>query len=98
VVPLILTESQDVTIDKLSKLNGVLMPGGDGDNLEYGRFIYSKIKDYNDNDTYYPLWGVCMGYENLISYAANGGWDVLTTFDFDHGSLPLKFTKDPRDT
>lgn len=74
------------------------MPGGDGDNLEYGSFIYSKIKEYNDQGTYYPLWGVCMGYENMMSYAADAGWDVMTSFEYDNGSLPLEFTQDPRDT
>ena len=44
VVPLIVNEPRNVTIDKLSRLNGVLMPGGDGDYLEYGRFIFDTIK------------------------------------------------------
>ncbi len=48
VVPLVVTETQDETIEKLSKLNAVLMPGGDGDYLAYGNFIYDKIKEYND--------------------------------------------------
>jgi gamma-glutamyl-gamma-aminobutyrate hydrolase PuuD len=40
VIPLINGEDQNVTIEKLSKVNGVLFPGGDGDYLEYGRFVY----------------------------------------------------------
>jgi gamma-glutamyl hydrolase len=48
VVPLIVNEPAEVTLDKLSKLNGVLFPGGDGDYLEYGRFVHEKIKEYND--------------------------------------------------
>jgi gamma-glutamyl hydrolase len=48
VVPLIVTEDQSVTIEKLSHLNAVLMPGGDGDYLTYGNFVYDKIKEYND--------------------------------------------------
>jgi len=36
VVPLIMNEKKEVTQEKLSKLNGVLMPGGDGDYLDYG--------------------------------------------------------------
>ena len=30
VVPLVLGEPESITLDKLSKLNGVLFPGGDG--------------------------------------------------------------------
>jgi hypothetical protein len=40
VVPFIMNEPKYVTLDKLSKVNGVLFPGGDGDYLEYGRFVY----------------------------------------------------------
>jgi len=36
VIPLIATESEAVTLDKLSRVNGVLFPGGDGDYLAYG--------------------------------------------------------------
>jgi len=48
VVPLIVTEDQATTYDKLSKLNGVLMPGGDGDYYDYGKVVYDKIKEFND--------------------------------------------------
>lgn len=48
IVPLIVGEPEDVTLSKLKKLNGVFMPGGDGDYVEYGRFIYNKIKEFND--------------------------------------------------
>ena len=44
VVPLVVGEPKEVTLDKLSKLNGVLFPGGDGDYFEYGRFIFETIK------------------------------------------------------
>jgi gamma-glutamyl hydrolase len=48
VVPLILGEPKEVTLDKLSKLNGVLFPGGDGTYYDFGKFIYDTVKDYND--------------------------------------------------
>lgn len=98
VVPLVVTETEEVTREKLSKLNAVLLPGGDGNYLEYGNLVYDIVKDYNDQGVYYPLWGVCMGYENLVSYVADGGWNVMTSFEYDNGSLPLEFVKDPRDT
>ena len=70
VVPLINGEPKEVTLEKLSKLNGVLMPGGDGDYMQYGSFIFEQIKEMNDNGTYLPLWGTCMGYENMMVYAS----------------------------
>lgn len=48
VVPLILGEPEEVTIDKISKLDGVLFPGGDGDYIDFGGKIISKIMEYND--------------------------------------------------
>ena len=98
VIPLINGEDQNVTIEKLSKVNGVLFPGGDGDYLEYGRFVYEQIKQINDNGTYLPLWGTCMGYENMVSYVATEGWNVLDVYDLDSASLTVDFVVDPQST
>ena len=98
VVPLINGEPKQVTIEKLSKLNGVLFPGGDGDYLEYGRFIFEEIRKINDEGTYLPLWGTCMGYENMVSYVADAGWNVLGVYPMDSASLSLDFVVDPSTT
>ena len=98
VVPLVVGESKEVTLEKLSKLNGVLFPGGDGDYLEFGRFIFETIKEYNDNGTFYPAWGTCLGYESFAIYAADEGKDVIGQYSLDHGNPNLKFVKDPRET
>jgi len=98
VIPLVRGEPEPVTLDKLSKVNAVLFPGGDGDYLEYGRFIFNKVKEINDNGTYLPLWGTCMGYENMVSYVADEGWNVLGIYDMDSASLTLDFAIDPQST
>jgi gamma-glutamyl hydrolase len=95
VIPLINGEDQNVTLDKLSKVNAVIFPGGDGDYLKYGEFVFNKIKEINDNGTYLPLWGTCMGYENMVSYVATEGWNVLGVYDLDSASLTLDFVVDP---
>jgi gamma-glutamyl hydrolase len=95
VVPLILGEPPDETLRKLAGLNAVLLPGGDGDYLEFGRFIYTAVKAANDAGVFTPLWGTCMGYENMASYEATAGWAVLSVYDIDSASLPLSFVKDP---
>ena len=48
VVPLIMGEPEEVTMEKLSKLDGVLFPGGGGDYTEWGGKIIAKIIEYND--------------------------------------------------
>jgi len=62
VVPLILTDPEEVTLQKLSKLDGVLFPGGDGDYSDFGRFVWNKVLEINDNGTHMPMWGTCMGF------------------------------------
>ncbi len=44
VVPLIVDEPRQVTVDKLRRMNGVLFPGGDGNYSSYGRFVFDTIK------------------------------------------------------
>jgi gamma-glutamyl hydrolase len=62
VVPLILGEAEEVTLEKISKLDGVLFPGGDGDYIEMGGKIIRKIMEYNDDGHFYPVWGTCLGF------------------------------------
>jgi gamma-glutamyl hydrolase len=49
VVPLLITESDDEIFEKLEKLNGVVMPGGNGNYLDLGQKIFNKVKQINDN-------------------------------------------------
>lgn len=48
VVPLIQGDLQNVTMDKLSKVNAVLFPGGDGDYLAFGKEVFEAVKAIND--------------------------------------------------
>ena len=61
VVPLIKDEPEDVTRAKLSKLSGVLFPGGEGDYHDYGKLIFDTVIEINDKGTYMPIWGTCAG-------------------------------------
>ena len=78
VVPLVSTEDWSVTQDKISKLDGILFPGGAGDYIEYGRQIYNEVKLLNDAGHFYPLWGTCLGFENMAIWASDEGSDVLS--------------------
>jgi len=49
VVPIIISDSDDVVLDKISKLDGVLFPGGDGDNLELGNLVWDTIMQINED-------------------------------------------------
>lgn len=94
VVPIILEDSNEVVDEKLSKVNGVLFPGGAGDYLEIGDYIYNSLIKQNDEGHFYPLWGTCLGFENLGIFASDSGnplGDLVS-----HNSLTLDFlTADP---
>lgn len=98
VVPIIREESDEVTLQKLHKLNGVLMPGGDADYLEKGLFVFEQAKKINDAGKVFPIWGTCLGYENMVIYSASMGNASLEVFGLHNVSLPLEFTKDPEAT
>jgi gamma-glutamyl hydrolase len=61
VVPLVRDEDREVTKKKLKGLNGVLMPGGDGNYHDYGKFVFEQVRAINDAGVYLPVWGTCAG-------------------------------------
>ena len=97
IVPLVPNMSEEETRERLSKINGVFLPGGDGDYETYARFLYKSIIEMNDNGTYIPLWGTCMGYEQIANFTAENG-DPNEHMYLTHESLPLHFINDPRDS
>ena len=95
VVPLVLNEPEEITMSKLSQLNGVIFPGGDGDYVEYGRKIMNKLIEYNDKGLFYPAYGICLGYENMMIWASDIGADIIQSYIAHDISLNLDFTVDP---
>ena len=74
-------------------LNGVLFTGGGalmyepGSNPpqltsyeQTGCFIYNLIKQINDEGTYYPIWGTCLGFE-LLHQCVYANTTTLQNFD-----------------
>ena len=58
--------------EKMSKINGLIFPGGDmyllDDNRDYTyyasqvKILYDKAKELNDEGIYFPVWGTCLGF------------------------------------
>ena len=40
-------ENWELTLEKLSKMNGIFFPGGDGDYYAWGKPMFDLVKDYN---------------------------------------------------
>jgi len=80
VVPLIYHHDLNTTLKKLENLNGVLYCGGGagGDYLDFGRAIFKKAKEFNDKGKYFPVWGTCLGFEDLSMFAAESGEELLS--------------------
>ena len=60
--------------------------------------MFDQIIKYNDAGHFYPAWGTCLGYENMVAYTADLGLASWGSYDYHKVSLPLKFLKNPLET
>ena len=99
-IPIVDTETDEDTLAKLSKIDGVLFPGG-GDTGAYktkARYVYDQAIKKNDSGEYFPLWGICLGFEFLAEFASDAGSDLLSKLQSHHVSITIKFEGDPAET
>ncbi|XP_013099711.2 gamma-glutamyl hydrolase [Stomoxys calcitrans] len=99
VVPIWIGQKRDYYEDILSKVNGVLLPGGatyfnqsDG-YADAGHHIYDIAMKINEAGTYFPVWGTCLGFELMVYLAANGT-EPRTYCSSSAQALPLEFVED----
>ena len=79
----------------MSKISGVLMPGGGGDYVAKGQFISDQARKMNDQGSFFPVWGTCLGFERLAIYTASDPDSVLEKYGSVATSLELEFTENP---
>ncbi|CAO2580225.1 Gamma-glutamyl hydrolase [Lemmus lemmus] len=83
-------------VELFKSINGILFPGGSANisHSEYfhvARIFYNKaIESYDDGD-YFPVWGTCLGFEELAFLVS--GENLLTLTNTVSVSLPLNFTE-----
>jgi len=98
VVPIFIGQPRSYYEDLLSKVNGVLLPGGatyfnqSNGYAEAGMYIYEIAIELNKKQIYMPIWGTCLGFELLINLSANNT-EVRTGCSSQSQALPLEFTK-----
>ncbi|KAL1462750.1 hypothetical protein WDU94_014562 [Cyamophila willieti] len=80
----------------LSQVNGVLIPGGgasfyaeDG-YAKAGAMIYKIAKEFNENRDYFPVMGICLGFQ-LLLYTSNNENELRTRCDCFYENLALEF-------
>ncbi|XP_036145087.1 gamma-glutamyl hydrolase B isoform X2 [Monomorium pharaonis] len=98
-VPIWIGENDSYYEDILSKVNGVLWPGGatfffqkEG-YADAGATIYRIAKEINDRGVYFPIFGICLGFE-LLTYVAANRVEHRTLCFGQNQNLPLEFTDD----
>lgn len=98
-VPIWIGKNASYYEDLISKLNGVLFPGGDVDFFasngyaDAGDIIYKIAKRYNDNGDYFPILGICLGFE-LLTYLSANRVEHRTNCTSVCQAIPLNFTSD----
>ncbi|XP_039629172.1 zgc:171566 [Polypterus senegalus] len=88
----------DAEYEKLFySINGLLLPGGEVDleTSQYARIakiFYNLAVKANDDSDYFPIWGICLGFEQLT--VLTSGKNVLTKTKTQGVGMPLSFTSD----
>ncbi|CAF0762035.1 unnamed protein product [Rotaria sordida] len=69
VVPIRMYQSIEYYLHLFNSLNGVLLPGGEFANeyLYVAKLFYMwSLKDFDEIQKIFPLWGTCLGFEVLL--------------------------------
>lgn len=92
VVPVFASDSDETILDLMSKINGIVFPGGstelnheDGSLTPYslkGKMILDKVKEMNDAGIHFPVWAICLGIQEVAVIEAPFP-DVLMHDAFD---------------
>ena len=92
VVPIILEDDWEVTKAKLDRINGMLFPGGGkgGGYDDMGQQIFDYLYEKNEQGTYFPMFGICLGMQKLVKYAAKNKYSILGDYPI-FKYLPLDF-------
>ncbi|KAJ8277669.1 hypothetical protein GJAV_G00078350 [Gymnothorax javanicus] len=97
VVPVKINQTPDEYARIFNSINGVLFPGGGVNITSSGyataaRIFYELAIKANINGDYFPIWGTCLGFEEL-TYLTSGKF-LLRTTNTTGVALPLIFTND----
>ncbi|KAG1714967.1 Gamma-glutamyl hydrolase [Nymphon striatum] len=79
----------------IKHINGVLLPGGNvpiSNSTYYTRAIqtlFNLAKGLNDKGDYFPIWGTCLGFQNLMVWYSD--YSILSNCEAEDVAMPLKF-------
>ncbi|CAF1181881.1 unnamed protein product [Rotaria sordida] len=93
VVPIRMYQTTDYYLHLFNSLNGVLLPGGDltDEYLFVAKLFYMwSLKDFDEIQKSFPVWGTCLGFEVLLMLTRSStdilepcqGYDYATELTF----------------
>jgi gamma-glutamyl hydrolase len=93
VVPIPYNAPKEYLSVLVPQLNGLLYPGGAADVNDAAQFMFKLALQLNDQGTYFPVWGTCLGFEWILQMAS-GDLKILDhDLDSMNLTLPLIYTK-----
>ncbi|KAM8882079.1 gamma-glutamyl hydrolase [Synchiropus picturatus] len=99
VVPIMVNRPQEEYEKLFNSINGVLFPGGSASIFSSGyqraaKVFYNLAIEANDRGDYFPVWGTCLGFEQLAVLTSNKS--VLVRTNTSGLPLPLNFTDEAK--
>ncbi|XP_066536474.1 gamma-glutamyl hydrolase isoform X2 [Hoplias malabaricus] len=101
VVPIMINRSEEEYTRLFKSINGILLPGGGASIVSSGYakaagLFYRLALEANSKGDYFPVWGTCLGFEQLTLLISE---ELLLSHTNTSGvALPLDFTKDSKDS
>nr|DAD48180.1 TPA_asm: hypothetical protein HUJ06_018117 [Nelumbo nucifera] len=95
VIPLIYNEPPEILAEKLSLVNGVLLPGGwakTGLFYEIVEKVFKHALEKNDSGDHFPVFAICLSFE-LLTMIISKDVNILERFNALNQASTLQFTE-----
>ncbi|XP_029314080.1 gamma-glutamyl hydrolase-like [Cottoperca gobio] len=99
VVPVMINQTPEEYKTLFNSINGILYPGGSANITSSGyqraaKILYDLAIEANKRGDYFPVWGTCLGYEQLT--VLTSGNNLLSRTNTRDVALPLDFTNEAK--
>ncbi|KAG7330047.1 hypothetical protein KOW79_006269 [Hemibagrus wyckioides] len=101
VVPVMINRTEEEYTKLFKSINGIHFPGGGVSMFSSGYakaagIFYNLALEANSKGDYFPVWGTCLGFEQLTLLTS--GKFLLSKTNTSGVALPLKFTNESKDS
>ncbi|XP_031705831.1 gamma-glutamyl hydrolase-like isoform X2 [Anarrhichthys ocellatus] len=101
VVPVMINQTLEEYKKLFNSINGILYPGGSASITSSGyeraaKIFYELAIEANKGGDYFPVWGTCLGYEQLT--VLTSGKNLLSLTNTSDVPLPLNFINRAKDS